>query len=215
MSYRPLPRKHASLTQKFADDRRHRGTEAELELERILNRVNGGVLRGRFQREWAFGGHWIIDFYFPEIRLGIEVDGGYHRSIKQQLLDIERELYLEKSGITIKRLENEMVFGDREALLEKLRDAWRSALVSYRKFSLRSNPVKKRQLAPSRPMQRHNHGQGKPYSGGWISLDQGVAKMGDAFQKAYVNEGISGSRDEQRIIQKQQSFEMRKRSRGE
>jgi len=93
----------------------------------VLNEVGGGVLRSQFQREWAYGGRWIVDFYFHEIRLGIEVDGGYHRSLKQQLSDINRELALEAADITLVRVSNEEVFGDRGALLQKLRNAWRTA----------------------------------------------------------------------------------------
>jgi very-short-patch-repair endonuclease len=62
-----------------AQERRDRPTRAERALAALLNEVNGHALEGRFEREWVCGGRWIVDFYFPEVRLAIEVDGGYHR----------------------------------------------------------------------------------------------------------------------------------------
>ena len=214
MTYRPRPTKHASPTQRIADDRRRGGTGAERELERILNEVNGGVLRGRFQREWAYGGKWIIDFFFREVRLGIEVEGGYHRSLKQQLRDIERELTIEQLGVTLVRVANEEVFGDREALLNKLRDAWGRAQLTLRKLSKRGKSVQRRLLTAPLLRSRRARLQSKPYSGGWTSLKQGVTRIRDAFDKSFVSEGIAGSRDEQRAMNKRQFSEMRKRSRG-
>jgi len=67
----------------IAAERREHPTRAERALAAILNEVNGGALEGRFRREWVCGGRWIVDFYFPEVRLPIEVDGGYHRSTFQ------------------------------------------------------------------------------------------------------------------------------------
>ena len=132
MTYQPRPTSRTRGLQRRADDRRVHGTRAEQELERVLNEVGGGVLRDQFQREWVYGGRWIIDFYFREIRLGVEVDGGYHSKLKQQIADIDRELALEKAGITLVRISNEEVFGDRDALLQKLREAWRNAQAAAR-----------------------------------------------------------------------------------
>jgi very-short-patch-repair endonuclease len=184
-------------------------------LERILNEVSGGVLRGRFQREWAYGGRWIVDFYFREVRLGIEVEGGYHRSLKQQLRDIERELAIEQAGIVIVRVANEEVFGDREALLNKLRDGWRQAQTSIRKSVARTKPVQRRRLSTRPASPRRLLGKLTPYAGGWTSVKQGITRVGDAFEKSFVSEGIAGSRDDHRANAKQQFSEMRKRSRGD
>jgi very-short-patch-repair endonuclease len=173
MTYRLRPTKHASPTQRIADNRRRGGTNAERELERILNEVNGGALRGRFQREWAYGGRWIVDFFFRELRLGIEVEGGYHRSLKQQLRDIDRELTLEQLGVTLVRIANEDVFGDRNALLNKLRDSWRRAQIAHREFSERSKSVQRRRLAAPPAKIRRKQSPSVAYSGGWTSIKQG------------------------------------------
>lgn len=210
-----IPRKFGSITQRIADSRRSGGTRAEIELEHILLNVGSGWFRGRFQREWAYGGRWIVDFYFPEVRLGVEVDGGYHNHFAQQHRDKERESALAMSGITIIRLTNDEVFGDRQSLLLKLYSGWRKAKIASRKFSERTKPIQRRPIVPSRSLRQPNFGSAPPFNGGWTSLKQGENRVGDAYEKVYADEGIAGSRDEQRAMNKQQVTDMRKRSRGQ
>jgi very-short-patch-repair endonuclease len=113
-------------TQRRAQQRKKTYTPAEKKLESILNSLGGGVLRGKFHREWAFG-PWIVDFFFWENRLGIEVDGAYHRTLRQSKRDVLKTSDLERAEITVLRLTNEEVFGDREALVGKLRIAYGEA----------------------------------------------------------------------------------------
>ena len=110
-----------------AEERRERPTRAERALAQLLGSLNGGALEGRFRREWVCAGRWIVDFYFPEVGLGVEVDGGYHRSTRQLGRDVFKQRELEAAGVTLLRLTNEEVLGDRERLLAKLRAAWRAA----------------------------------------------------------------------------------------
>jgi very-short-patch-repair endonuclease len=115
-----------------ATARREHPTRAERALERLLNESNGGALAGRFRRECVCG-RWIVDFYFPEVRLAIEVDGGYHRSTFQLGWDFFKAADLAAAGITLLRLTNQEVLGDRERLIAKLRQAWRLARVNHRR----------------------------------------------------------------------------------
>ena len=110
------------------DTPRRQPTPAEAELERILNTLGGGALAGEFWREFPVG-NWLIDFYFPAIKLAIEVDGGYHRAPLQWRRDLHKTAELEARGITVLRLTNAEVLGARERLIEKLRVAWRVALL--------------------------------------------------------------------------------------
>lgn len=102
-------------------------THAEAELEKILNSLGNGALRGEFQREWRVG-DWAVDFYFAQIRLAIEVDGGYHRALSRWRKDLHKTRDLEARGITVLRLTNSEVLGDRQGLVIRLRAAWRVAL---------------------------------------------------------------------------------------
>jgi very-short-patch-repair endonuclease len=119
---------HPKSLEFIARDRRERPTHAERALAAILNEVNDGALEGRFRREWVCGGRWIVDFYFPEVRLAIEVDGGYHRSTFQLGWDLFKAAELEAAGLTVVRLTNQEVSGDRGRLLAKLRSGWRTAI---------------------------------------------------------------------------------------
>ena len=102
-------------------------TPAEAALVDILNHLGNGALRGEFKREWPVG-DWIIDVYFPGIGLAIEVDGGYHRALSRRRKDLHKTRDLEARGITVLRLTNSEVLGDRERFVTRLRVAWRAAL---------------------------------------------------------------------------------------
>lgn len=115
-----------------ADARRLLPTPAEAELERILRALGGGALAGEFRREWPVG-DWTLDFYFPTVRLAIEVDGGYHRAQWRWRLDLAKTRDLEARGITVLRLANAEVFSDREKLVARLRSAWRVAMENVRR----------------------------------------------------------------------------------
>jgi very-short-patch-repair endonuclease len=112
--------------QAAADLRRLEPTPAEAQLARILGELGKGALAGEFRREWPVG-DWVVDFWFPSLRLAIEVDGGYHRAQSRWRLDWQKTAWLEAQGITVLRLANAEVFGDRERLVGRLRDAWRVA----------------------------------------------------------------------------------------
>jgi very-short-patch-repair endonuclease len=118
-----------------ADLRRQSPTPAEAELERILRSLGGGALAGEFRREWP-AGDWTLDFYFPTVRLAIEVDGGYHRAQWRWRLDLAKNRDLAARGITVLRLANAEVFGDRDKLVARLRAAWRAAMDNVRRNAL-------------------------------------------------------------------------------
>ena len=109
--------------QKFAQQRKKQFTPAEKKFEIILCSLG---LAGKFEREWVFK-KWILDFYFRENRLGIEIDGSSHDSPKQLRRDALKTRDCQRAGITIFRFRNAEVFGDRDRLEKKLRHAWRMA----------------------------------------------------------------------------------------
>ena len=117
-----------SQIRKFAQQNRRKSTRAEARLRAILSSVNGGVLHGRFTTQHVVSGKWIVDFFFPEIRLAIEVDGSIHETPGQAAKDAKKVEDCERLDITLIRIRNRDVFGEREQLLEKLRQGWRKAL---------------------------------------------------------------------------------------
>ena len=64
---------------------------------------------------------YIIDFYCPSERLGVELDGEVHRSDLASIYDYERKMFLAHYGIKVIRFENFLVFDEIEFVLGKIR----------------------------------------------------------------------------------------------
>ena len=84
---------------------RNNSTVAESLLWRVLrNRLCGGW---KFRRQQGLG-PYILDFYCPELRLCIELDGSSHDYRYEH--DEERTTYLSLQGISVLRYKNEQVY---------------------------------------------------------------------------------------------------------
>jgi very-short-patch-repair endonuclease len=73
----------------------------------------------RFLRQYGVG-PYILDFYCPKLRLGIELDGGIHK--QKVLYDKDREKYLEGLDIKIVRFKNEDVLRNTKEVLNDLQN---------------------------------------------------------------------------------------------
>jgi very-short-patch-repair endonuclease len=91
--------------------------------ERLLwSRIRGKQLKGlQFYRQKIIG-DYIVDFYCPESKLIIEVDGGQHYSIKGKNKDYLRDGYMQKKGINVLRFSDRDVLKRIETVMEKI---WR------------------------------------------------------------------------------------------
>ena len=95
-------------------------TEAEEVLwEALRGKRLGGL---RFRRQHAYE-TFIFDFYCPEFKLIVEVDGGYHGTDFQQEKDTERDNSLTASGFRIVRLTNAEVLEQLPTILNKILQA--------------------------------------------------------------------------------------------
>jgi very-short-patch-repair endonuclease len=93
-------------------------TPAEAVLWKCLQ---GSQLLGRkFRRQFSID-RYIVDFYCPECRLAIELDGQGHFEISADSYEAERTKYLENCGIRILRFENRVIFENLEAVLEAIK----------------------------------------------------------------------------------------------
>ena len=63
-------------------------------------------------------GPYIVDFYLPEIRLVIEVDGSQHLTEAGMQADAKRTAYLESLGLKVIRFDNGQVLLETHAVLE-------------------------------------------------------------------------------------------------
>ena len=85
---------------------RDNGTVAE---EKLWLAVKNNQIEGfKFRRQHPLS-FYIADFYCHALKLVIEIDGGYHLTEEQQLLDEERTKNIEFQGLKVIRFTNEEV----------------------------------------------------------------------------------------------------------
>ena len=65
-------------------------------------------------------GPYIVDFYLPQIRLVIEVDGSQHLTEPGMEADAKRTAYLEGLGLKVIRFDNRQVLLETHAVLEAI-----------------------------------------------------------------------------------------------
>ena len=78
---------------------RNNATQPEQKLWATLRGKQLGV---KFRRQHGIG-HYIVDFYCPERKLVIEVDGDSHYTEAAHLKDAQRDNYLQQLGLRVLR----------------------------------------------------------------------------------------------------------------
>ncbi len=102
----------------FRKNLRKNLTPAEAKLWTMLK---GRQMEGRKFRRQHSVANYILDFYCPEERLAIELDGQGHFEDTQAEYDRERDLFLEACGIRVLRFENKWVWDNPDGLLEEVK----------------------------------------------------------------------------------------------
>ena len=97
-------------------------TPAEALLWRHLQRAQ---LAGRKFRRQHSCGAYVLDFYCPLERLGIELDGAAHDHDQAQRHDEARDRFLANSGIKVLRFQNRDVIANLEGVLAEIRRHFR------------------------------------------------------------------------------------------
>jgi very-short-patch-repair endonuclease len=98
----------------------------------------------KFRRQHSIGSY-VVDFYCPECRLAVELDGEGHFSSVKAEYDARRTAFLSKLNVHVIRFENRMVFENLEGLLQTIRriSADRSKLGGQGKDLPPPNPLLK------------------------------------------------------------------------
>ena len=65
----------------------------------------------KFRRQYSVD-HFVIDFYCPELKLAVELDGDVHEIPEQKNYDKARQKYLEEFGIKFIRITNDEFLGN-------------------------------------------------------------------------------------------------------
>ena len=92
-------------------------TESEQLLWDRLRRKQ--ILRVQFYRQKPIG-NYIVDFFAPEAKLVIEIDGSQHMSESGVLKDKKRDDYLRGEGLLVLRFHDSEVLIDTEAVTEMI-----------------------------------------------------------------------------------------------
>src|SRR5687768_3129642 len=101
----------------FRTELRKRLTPAEGRLWTTLKRSQ---LDGRkFRRQYGIS-KYVLDFFCPAEKLGVELDGDNHFTLPAVAYDNERKRFAEHFGIRIIRFENRAVFEHPEFVIEQI-----------------------------------------------------------------------------------------------
>ena len=75
----------------------------------------------KFRRQYSVGSY-VIDFYSPQLKLAIEIDGETHFGETAEGYDRNRQEYIEHFGIQFLRFTNKNVYHNLNGVLQKIRD---------------------------------------------------------------------------------------------
>jgi very-short-patch-repair endonuclease len=104
-------------TKKVRQHLRKNSTPAEKLLWSKLRRSNLNGLK--FRRQCGIG-KYVFDFYCPEFKLAIEVDGDVHGEAVQIIKDMEKELYATRLGVSVLRFSNGEILESMDGILERI-----------------------------------------------------------------------------------------------
>jgi len=91
--------------------------------EQILwQRLRNQQLGVKFRRQHGIG-NYIVDFYCPQCKLVIELDGESHFTTEAQIYDEIRDAYIRSLGLTILRFTNHDVTQNLEGVYEGIERA--------------------------------------------------------------------------------------------
>ena len=113
MPHRQVPPRNRG----FAKAMRRTMAPAEMRLWQRLRKP--GIEGCRFRRQVPLGAY-IVDFFCPERRLIVELDGDHHGFDSMRRADSERQRWLESQGHTVLRFWNDEVFKNIEGVCDAI-----------------------------------------------------------------------------------------------
>jgi len=86
---------------------KYRATHYELLFKTLLDALS---IKYEFQK--VMWGNKIVDFYLPDYRIIIEIDGGYHNNLVQKNKDLKRDTNFCLGGLKVIRFTNQEVLNN-------------------------------------------------------------------------------------------------------
>lgn len=106
------------LLKGFARENRKNPTLAE---KVLWNYLRGKALGVKFLRQHILG-DYIGDFVATDIKLVIEVDGGYHSQYLQQQKNNDRSEFINNMGYEVVRFSNEEIVMDTDRVIRQIKE---------------------------------------------------------------------------------------------
>jgi very-short-patch-repair endonuclease len=102
-------------------DRRRLLRKDETKSESILwSYLRNKKLGFRFVRQFSVD-NYVLDFYCPQKKLGIEIEGGIHQRRENRVYDKYRKRYLEAYRVKIIRFKNKEVISQIDEVLGRIK----------------------------------------------------------------------------------------------
>jgi len=97
---------------------RHNATIAE---KHLWNLLKAKRLEGKkFRRQQSIG-NYIVDFYCPEEKLIIELDGQFHYNPVNEAYDYKRTKFFLDLGLKVIRFENQELYNNLDMVIESIK----------------------------------------------------------------------------------------------
>ena len=86
----------------------------------LWSKLRGKKLEGyKFKRQYSIA-RYVIDFYCPQVKLSVEVDGDSHYIEGADARDRERQAIIESFGVTFLRFTNREIYENIDGVLIKI-----------------------------------------------------------------------------------------------
>ena len=102
---------------RFSQELRKNMTDAE---RLVWSRLRRKQLKGLQVYRQRIIGNYIVDFYCPNAKLVIELDGGQHFTEEGLKKDAVRDIWINSQGFTVLRFSDEEVLSDLDGVIEKI-----------------------------------------------------------------------------------------------
>ena len=90
----------------------------------LWNRLkNSQIANRKFRRQHSIG-EFILDFYCPQEKLAVELDGAGHFTAAGNLYDAARTDYLNAVGIRVVRFENKLIWSALDSVLHSIESSF-------------------------------------------------------------------------------------------
>jgi very-short-patch-repair endonuclease len=95
----------------------------------VWQKLRGRQIEGcKFRRQFSID-VFVVDFYAPELKLAIEIDGDSHNEAGAEEYDKERQFFLGSKGAKFVRFSNREIYEGLDGVVERIRQVVRGMRV--------------------------------------------------------------------------------------